>query len=318
MDFKPRIQKIETAIKNNRLKNALEDLYAVLQELGATEEKNQVLLQLSNLRNLDDDERDSTITSEVLLVHRGRIVKATLGLLTSAEQIILGQNEVARNVEEVEWMKPADNIFKSFLEKFDEANLQPMDNTASQPSALLYDDFRDNILKWYVGSVSPNQPNSVPIGTLNIINQQYVFNIPVDGFIYGWRPVNIILTQSFSIETQVRFYTGDNKGYGIVWGADSATFDCYYFLISHNGYFCIGYQINNNQQILANWHYSAYIYQGNNTNTLRLERKGENVLFYINGQHIFSSIYYKFFGQHAGMMAGGHKQVGFDYFKVEQ
>lgn len=317
MDFKLRIQKIEKAIRDNQLKNALEDLYAIFQEFGATEEKNQTLLQLNKLKTLDEEERDGTITSEVLLVNRGRMVKATLGLLTSIEKRILinSESEKEENITtEAEWMQPADDIFKSFMEQFDSIPKVPVEN--QQQNILLSDDFQDNRNSWTIGPVLDNQ--SKQIGTLSMINQQYVISIPFGGYIYAWRPLNIDAYKGFTIETQVRFYSGDFSGYGIVWGAEPTTFQSYYFMIASNGTFCVGYQINGSNQILANWLYSPYIYQSTNTNKLRLQRKDENVLFYINDQHVFTSIYYTFFGQHVGMVAVGQKQVGFDYFRVEQ
>jgi len=316
-DIKSKIKAIEDDISRNKIRIALDQLRAIFTEYAASEQKGQCLQQINHYNRLQGNIRDQTITAENVDVQTNRIVKATLGLLSAAEKLMLQP----KGKEQAEWMtanaehysKPVGDIFEQFKQKWNTTQ-QETTTTPYGLTQILEDQFINNQNNWNVGPI--NNFQNQYMGSVAIANHQCSITSTVNGSINAWIPLNIDKLKEFSIETQVRFQVGDNAGFGLIWGANATSFDYYYFLLSPIGQFCIGYQMKGASYNLANWVYSPYIWQGMNLNKLKLHRIGDQVYFYINDQHIFTTTYYSFFGNYLGMRAVNYKTVSFDYLSV--
>lgn len=316
---KEQFKQIERYIIADRIKDALDKLYEFFDSVEATEQKHQTIQQINQLNRLNEQERDRTISQENLSIQKNQIVKATLGLLSAAEQLtVKPKTTTTDNWQSAtdEDLKPIGDIFKEFNEKWNTSqstNSKPP-NTLKQ---LFYDDFTDNRNNWNIGPIQANY-NYYPTNAGNtfIAESQCVIDSGLNGVVNVWKQIGINRFTEFIIESQVCFWIGNNFGFGLIWGANPANFDSYYFLISQIGQFCIGYQMNGNSINLANWVYSPYIWQGVNANKLKLHRIGDQVHFYINDQQVFSTTYYTFFGDYIGMSAVNVKKVSFDYLSI--
>ncbi|MEL6717128.1 MAG: hypothetical protein AAFO82_06925 [Bacteroidota bacterium] len=313
-DIKSKIKTIEDDISKNKLKAALNTLRDIFTERNASEEKNQCLQQINHYNRLQGEIRDRTITAENVDVQTNRIVKATLGLLSAAEKLLFQpKNEQTEwKVNDYEHVKPVGDIFEQFKQKW---NTTQQEVTASPHglTQILQEQFVDNRNNWNLGPI--NNFNQY-VGNIAIANNQCSIVSTLNGSINAWIPLNINNFREFAIETQVHFHQGNNFGFGLIWGTNPNSFDSYYFLISPIGQFCIGYQMNGVSHNLANWMYSSYIMQGLNTNRLKIHRIGDQVHFYINNEHVFTTTYYQFFGNYLGMTAINYKTISFDYLKV--
>ncbi|MEM8523094.1 MAG: hypothetical protein AAGG68_00560 [Bacteroidota bacterium] len=309
-DIKSKIKTIEDDISKNKLRDALDGLRDLFTQYDASEEKLQCLQQINHFNRLQAEIRDRTITAENIDVQTNRIVKATLGLLSAAEKVLLQPKEEKL----IDWQShDVSNVLEQFKQNW---NINKQETTA-QPYGLtqiLDEQFIDNRNNWQLGPIHNFYGQYV--GNIALANQQCTISTNANGSIDARIPLNINGLKEFVIETQVRFQVGDNFGYGLVWGVNPNNLDSYYFLLSPIGQFCIGYQMNRTSHNLANWMYSPYILQGLNINKLKVHRMGNQVHFYINDEHIFTTTYYQFFGNYLGMTAINYKTVSFDYLRV--
>lgn len=316
-DIKSKIKTIEDDISQNKLRAALDALRDIFTQRNASEEKLQCLQQINHHNRLRGEIRDGTITAENIDVQTNRIVKATLGLLSAAEKLMLQPKEKNqaewRTTDNYDQVKPVGDIFEQFKQKWNTTQ-QETTTTPYGLTQILNDQFIDNRNNWNVGPI--NNFQNQYIGNIAITNHQCSIISSMNGSVNAWVPLNINSFKEFVIETQVHFQMGNNFGFGLIWGTNPNNFDSYYFLISPIGQFCIGYLMNGVSHNLANWMYSPYIWQGMNVNKLKVHRQGNQVYFYINEQHVFTTTYYQFFGNYIGMTAINYKTVSFDYLSV--
>lgn len=315
-DITSKIKVIEDDISKNKLRDALDALREIFTQYKASEEKNQCLQQINHHNRLQGEIRDGVITAENIDVQTNRIVKATLGLLSAAEKLVLQPKEKEQaswRTDDYDHVKPVGDIFEQFKQKWNTTQQE----TTAQPYGLtqiLEDQFIDNRNNWNIGPIYNFQ--NLYMGNIAITNHQCSIVSTMNGSLNAWIPLHINNFKEFAIETQAHFQMGNNFGFGLIWGTNPNTFDSYYFLISPIGQFCIGHLMNGVSHNLANWMYSPYIWQGMNVNKLKIHRQGTQVFFYINDQHVFTTTYYQFFGNYLGMTAINYKTVSFDYFRV--
>lgn len=117
-----------------------------------------------------------------------------------------------------------------------------------------------------------------------------------------------------------------NNGYGMLFRVDNERDDFYLFMISGDGFVWIGrYRNGGDEEILPLvgdwWFESPAVNQGlNNTNVLRVQAEGPNMIFYVNDQEVGRVSDDAFSRGDIGLMVRtlgvGGVQVQFDNFTV--
>jgi hypothetical protein len=101
--------------------------------------------------------------------------------------------------------------------------------------------------------------------------------------------IDVVVDQGsdFSIETTVSKLKGANEDlsyYGVIFGKDFQ--NMYEFLVHPNGRCMIRLLRNGETTFIQSSATSAHVRRGNAGNTLRIEKEGEYLKFYLNGQFV--------------------------------
>lgn len=151
----------------------------------------------------------------------------------------------------------------------------------------------------------------------NIKNGVYILKTrDVDALRFFSTQIFINYKMNFSIETKIKQVSGrPNQGYGIMWGTRGWE-NSYQFLISSSGHFTIGNYFRENYTEIAPWTKSEAIKPFRSYNTLRIEKDGQNLFFYINDQAVHSTYFEPFYGQVHGFVLQKNISVNVDYIKI--
>lgn len=143
---------------------------------------------------------------------------------------------------------------------------------------------------------------------------------------------NIDFNKNFKIEIKIKFTkpTSDNLSYaGLVWGSEQNTS---YFFISENGRYGYGktesrYISGENTYGYSNWSprpdannkwFSAGNFARNQFNTISIQRKGDNLIYTLNGTNLFiDNILNTIKGSNVGIGAGS-ADFEIDYLRISQ
>ena len=325
MDFKARIKSVEKAIINNKLEDALNELYKFFDEFAQIEEKNQTIQQISRYNRITSDYNLGVIERENYDQQINQLGRAIIGLLTAAERYALANQEVPTASKDVNWMMNVQNVW----ENFNSHQNTPTKTTAPTNGItnIFYDNFQDNRNKWTSGSYTEEVQNSGFLGVFKNPTPQKYAEISIHSnrcLIEHYKPESMITTwlhlplntqKDFVIETKATYLSGDNHGFGIRWGANQNN-DAYFFFISHPGSFCVRYNHAGSVFNIIDWTYSAYIWQGSSPNKLAIHKIGTYFYFYVNDQVVCTLPFYNFYGDWMGLTVAQEKKVLFEYFSV--
>lgn len=92
----------------------------------------------------------------------------------------------------------------------------------------------------------------------------------------------------FVFEAKARKIKGpENWGYGLVFRLSDEK-NTYEFAVSGNGMYYVGKTVNGDYADIVPWTFSSAVKQGNSTNKLAVEAKGDEFSFYVNGVYLTS------------------------------
>ncbi len=133
---------------------------------------------------------------------------------------------------------------------------------------------------------------------------------------YFFAQIFINYKKDYSIETKIKQTTGKtNQGYGLCWGTMGID-NSYIFLVSSSGYYTIGKYKRKKYYTIVDWTQNSSIKPKSSYNTLKIEKKGINVKFYINGTPVYSMKAMPFYGQMHGFVLQKNITCQVDYFKI--
>lgn len=122
--------------------------------------------------------------------------------------------------------------------------------------------------------------------------------------------------KDFSVEAKLKQTSGPtNQGYGIMWGSRGWQYS-YYFIVTSSGYYSIGKYHNSKYLEIKGWTKSAKINSMNNYNVLKVEKTDRNIIFYINGDAVYTTVFSPFYGQMQGFFLQSNLNVSVDYLKI--
>lgn len=112
------------------------------------------------------------------------------------------------------------------------------------------------------------------------------------------------LSRDFSIEMKLGWLSGDdNQGYGLV--VDRVDDDFLYFILSADGYFSIRRSAKGGDREIVPWTKSANVNTYDTPNLLAVLRRGERLIFTLNGRKVHEMPYEGFRSTELGFGAGG-------------
>ncbi|WNJ16880.1 hypothetical protein [Pontibacter sp. G13] len=136
------------------------------------------------------------------------------------------------------------------------------------------------------------------------------------GSIFGQKVI-LAKSQDYNMTLEI-IHTGGakNMGYGLVWGAKFNQQDYYAFLISANGKFTILQRERGQFSQIKPWTSSKHILKSKKPNVLSIEKRGEDLHFFINGYKVFSSAAERMRGNLSGILCFGSIKLSANRFMV--
>jgi Caspase domain/Glucodextranase, domain B len=136
----------------------------------------------------------------------------------------------------------------------------------------------------------------------------------------GWEvhsSVDINTSKDFKIETLIVKKSGEQGyGYGLLWGKDDIG-NFYAFNITGSGYFRISKSDKGKFVDLVAWKKSDAIKTGNGPyNILKIEKRGNNVHYFINGTEVATLDFESFFGNQIGFLVYNKQAININYLSV--
>lgn len=121
--------------------------------------------------------------------------------------------------------------------------------------------------------------------------------------------------RDFSLETRMTFISGkEDNFYGVMWGNIRDIF--YFFGVTANGNYAYRKMAGGNWNEILSYRPSAYIRQGNSSNTLTVKKKGARMEFYINGTMVDAAPADKYNG-FIGFHLNDVMKVEVDYLRMD-
>ncbi len=184
---------------------------------------------------------------------------------------------------------------------------------------VLYDDFYDNKNNWAV-SYSGKKKMGVTGGhyyfertpdSYSDVSTKYLRNFDSNG--------------DWSVEAKIKHTSGIvNNGFGIVFGYKNNNHQVQYFLAA-NGYYLIKRMYGESLKTYLNtensgsWTKSSLVKTGNyKYNTLKVEKRGSQWKFYLNGSLVETTRAYDWASNQVGFVVYKNQRMEVDYFSVKQ
>ncbi|HKE59712.1 MAG TPA: caspase domain-containing protein [Pyrinomonadaceae bacterium] len=181
-----------------------------------------------------------------------------------------------------------------------------------------------------VGSFHFTQPNVQVIfeehfdnndrGWLQFSNNDGSFSVSDGGFVMdskstGWwvatKPVAINQQDDFKIECSVTHVSGPNNfGFGLMWGVKDKSYN--YFIISADGQFSVARVTEGVTNRVVPWAIPNSINRFSATNKLTIEKKGNELHFFVNDTFAAKIEFQPFFGDRVGFVLWNKQKIIFD------
>ena len=190
--------------------------------------------------------------------------------------------------------------------------LCPLTSVLAQKT-VFRDDFRDNRNDW---TIAAKEEYSAYIQDGN-----YVISKKTEsGSWFFYKKLYTEYDKDYIIELEATQTSGvDNNGYGLIFGTEDVD-NSNYFMVTSNGYFRVSGYANGKYTAITDWIESDKINEMDKVNSLRVERKGDQIYFSVNSTvvHTLSASKIQIFGTRVGFILNNEMRVEFDYLEVKQ
>ncbi|MFW5886360.1 MAG: OmpA family protein [Bacteroidota bacterium] len=175
---------------------------------------------------------------------------------------------------------------------------------------IFQEDFDDNNSNWREGT------------------DEYVYREVKNGIYYfhhyreksywtSTRSIFIEPTKDFEIEVTIKQERGTEYGYGLIYAANGIdNYHC--FLVTSNGYFCVGKSEKGIYKPVINWQKNENVKPINEWNVLKVRKSGDIVKYHVNGIEVGQSGTLKFFGTQLGFLVSRTMNICVDKLLVRQ
>jgi len=179
---------------------------------------------------------------------------------------------------------------------------------AQGSSVIVEDNFSNNSYQWWVGRSKT--------GGCEITRGEYLIKY------YGeksWSSnihADLNPNSDFVIESRISRLSGtESNGFGLTWGKGKRGY--YNFIITPKGKFYVRkVEYGKKGKYLIKWKKTSHISQTSITNKLRVQKSGNEILFFINDKFVAKIPHQPFFGDQLGFMVYQKQQIAVDNFIV--
>ncbi len=179
---------------------------------------------------------------------------------------------------------------------------------AQEAAVLVEDNFSDNRYKWWVGKTQN--------GSAEILRGEYILRYTGEKSWASNIHTGLNARYDFVIEARISRISGTaTNGYGLIFGKGKSGY--YNFIITPQGRFYVR-RIERGKKgtYLIRWKKTTAISQSSITNKLRVQKTGNEILFYINDRYVGKIPYQGLFGDQVGFMLYQRQQIAADYIVV--
>lgn len=175
------------------------------------------------------------------------------------------------------------------------------------------DDFRDNRNQWTIA----NKTEYITY----LQDGKYVISKKTESG--GWLFFKELYTEyqrDFIIETEARQLSGvENNGYGLLFATQDAN-EANFFIVTSNGYFRVAGYKGGTYKAVTEWLTTDKVAKMNEINSLKVERLGSQIHFYINTHKVHSmpTSDFDIRGQKSGFILNDAMKVEFDFIEIRQ
>jgi hypothetical protein len=183
------------------------------------------------------------------------------------------------------------------------------DTSAVRKDIALKDEFDDELCGWFVADNAS--------GAASVRDGKYVLeNRTADASWLSFVTVALDTDADFIIETRIRRASGpDTSPYGVIFaGRDVANH--HQFVVNGNGQYNVSKFIENQWYDILPYTAVPHVVPGAGENTLRIERKGGEYLFFVNGNFVNRTPAVPWAGSKIGFKVYGPAKIEVDYLTV--
>jgi len=179
---------------------------------------------------------------------------------------------------------------------------------AQENSAIVEDGFSNNDNQWWVGRSKT--------GGCEIIRGEYIIKYYGDKSWSSNIHAALNPNSDFVIESRISRLSGtDTNGFGLTWGKGAKGY--YNFIITPKGKFYVRkVEYGKKGKYLIRWKKTQHISQSSITNKLRIQKSGNEIIFFINDKYVAKIPHQPFFGDQLGFMVYQKQQIAVDNFIV--
>ncbi|MEM7658239.1 MAG: hypothetical protein AAF399_19085 [Bacteroidota bacterium] len=126
------------------------------------------------------------------------------------------------------------------------------------------------------------------------------------------------LQEDFTLSLSLTHHSGQkNMAFGLVWGAKLDERDLFAFLITVNGKYTILKKQRGRYDAIKHWTESQWVFKSGEQNELTIERKGEQLHFYLNEVLVFTGPYESSRGDRVGVLFHGKMKLSIDSLELK-
>ncbi len=180
--------------------------------------------------------------------------------------------------------------------------------TSQEKVALVEDNFSSNFYKWWIGRST--------IAKASLSHGEYILSYRGQKSWSSNIKVDLDPHKDFIIESKISRMNGTSEnGYGLTWGKGKRGY--YTFVITPKGKFYVRKVERGKKGVyLINWQETPHINKTSVTNKLRVQKSGNEVMFFINDKYVGKIQHQRFFGKQVGFMLYQQQQIAADYLVV--
>ena len=179
-------------------------------------------------------------------------------------------------------------------------------NIMAQKDTVFFDGFSDNSKNWSLMNTDINKSS--------IEDGYYKWEHKTDGdWNIFYNVPNMNPEKDFSFEAS--FLAESGGAYGLIWGAKDAS-NGFHFIVNTKGEFEVYLNRDGNISSIKDFTKSQEV--KSDKNTLSVNKKGDQVIYLINGQKVYQDSYDKLFGRKFGITAIDKVKISIDYIMVKQ
>ncbi len=179
---------------------------------------------------------------------------------------------------------------------------------AQENSVIVEDGFSSNSNQWWVGRSKT--------GGCEILRGEYIIKYYGDKSWSSNIHAALNPNSDFVIESRISRLSGtDTNGFGLTWGKGTKGY--YNFIITPKGKFYVRkVEYGKKGKYLIRWKKTQHISQSSITNKLRIQKSGNEIIFFINDKFVAKIPHQPFFGDQLGFMVYQKQQIAVDNFIV--